>query len=264
MKRSKYFLVSIAICGAFAVVSHAQDTTSPPPPVPPPTSEPLPSEPPPSGDSGMMGQDMPQTQGGMQGQRMGPQQISQLIQSWPDESRKAAQEIISKYGQPTEMTRSMLIWKDVGQFKKTVVYRDGVDHNFPFPHKAVLEQVIDYKVPLDKYDDIAQFNGSVVPERTKGELSASSNSEALNILALNLADQIATGQRSVSNARDFYGKTAQQVQLALATGRPGAPPSGAMAQNLPREASILLVDLTRPDTEDKDRAVARTQPQRAP
>lgn len=237
MKRSSNFVVSFVVCGSFAVASHAQDTTQ---------------QPAGSGmqqPGGMMGHDM----SGAQGQRMSPQQIQQFIQSWPQDSQKAANEIIAKYGQPTEMTQSMLIWDNAGQFKKTIVYKEGVDHNFPFPHKAVLEQVIDYKVPVDKYDDLAQFNGSVVPERTKGELSVRSNSEALNILALNLADQIATGQRSYSNARDFYGKAASQVQQAQAAAPTGA---GAATAQLPREASMLLVDLTKKDTEDKDRAVA--------
>ncbi|MGH8284417.1 MAG: hypothetical protein ACRETT_01460 [Steroidobacteraceae bacterium] len=36
------------------------------------------------------------------------------------------------------------------------------------PHKDVLEQVIDYKVPPDKFDDLARYDGSVIAERTKG------------------------------------------------------------------------------------------------
>jgi hypothetical protein len=31
-----------------------------------------------------------------------------------------------------------------------VLYRDEVPHNFPKPHTDVLEQFIDYRVPVDK------------------------------------------------------------------------------------------------------------------
>ncbi len=51
-------------------------------------------------------------------------------------------------------------------------------------HTDLLEQFIDYKVPLDKYDDLAKFDGSVGVNRTKGELSARCDAEAHNLLAL--------------------------------------------------------------------------------
>ncbi|MEX2153654.1 MAG: hypothetical protein WD825_09970 [Gemmatimonadaceae bacterium] len=56
-------------------------------------------------------------------------------------------------------------------------------HSFPKPHTDLLEQFIDYRVPVDKYDELAAYDGSVIVERTKGEISARCDKEAMNFLA---------------------------------------------------------------------------------
>jgi hypothetical protein len=48
-------------------------------------------------------------------------------------------------------------------------WRDEDPHKFPQPHNDVLQQTIDYRVPVDKYADLVRFDGSAVAERTKGE-----------------------------------------------------------------------------------------------
>lgn len=79
------------------------------------------------------------------------------------------------------------------------------------PHKDVLEQVIDYRVSTDKVDDLAAYDGSVIVERTKGELSARCDKEEANFLALNLANDVATGKKSVAEARAQYAQTIQDL-----------------------------------------------------
>ncbi|MGE0760807.1 MAG: hypothetical protein AB7O38_27605 [Pirellulaceae bacterium] len=113
-----------------------------------------------------------------------------------------------KYGRPNEALQSRLIWYANGPWKRTIVYRDEVPHNFPKPHTDLLEQFIDYKVPVEKFSELAAYDGSVIPERTKGEMSARCDMEEMNFLALNLAHDIVTGQRSVEESRDMYARTA--------------------------------------------------------
>lgn len=126
------------------------------------------------------------------------------IATWPETAQKAAKAMIEKYGQPAESTPSMLIWHNSGPFKRTIVYKEEIQHDFPMPHKDVLEQFIDYEVPSDKFDDLAMFDGSVICERTKGEMSARCDKEGANILALNLANDIIQDKRSVDESREFY------------------------------------------------------------
>jgi hypothetical protein len=82
-------------------------------------------------------------------------------------------------------------------------------------HTDLLEQFIDYRVPTDTFDELAEYDGSVIVERTKGVMSARCDKEETNFLALNLANDIATGKRSVDDARQFYADTA----MAFTQGR---------------------------------------------
>jgi hypothetical protein len=172
----------------------------------------------------------------MSDQRDG-RQSSEFIKSWPAKPQEAAQLMIKKYGRPDEATPSMLIWYHQGShgkmsgsdrssrsdtarsqnmrngagsspWKYTIVYREEVQHNFPKPHTDFLEQAIDYRVPPDKFDELAQYDGSVIAERTKGELAARCDKEELNFLALNLANDVCTGKLSPDEARKQYAEIA--------------------------------------------------------
>jgi len=134
--------------------------------------------------------------------------VDQILMFWPDMPRTVARKVIERYGPPNEGIDSLLIWYGTGLWKRTIVYRDEVPHNFPKPHTDLLEQFIDYRVPPDKLDDLAAYDGSVIPERTKGEISARCDMEEMNVLALNLAHDIVTGRSSVEEARKTYAETA--------------------------------------------------------
>jgi hypothetical protein len=133
--------------------------------------------------------------------------VDDLLADWPDKAREAAEKIVAKYGLPAEASTSMLMWHGNGPWKHTIAYREEVAHDFPMPHKDVVEQFIDYRVRVDKFDDLAQYDGSVICERTKGEISARCDKEEMNFLALNLARDIVDGKSTVQEAREFYAKT---------------------------------------------------------
>lgn len=135
-------------------------------------------------------------------------QVKQIISKWSAKPKEIANDMIKKYGNPNETTASMLIWYNNGPWKKTILYKEEISHNFPMPHTDLLQQFIDYKTSADKFDDLAQYDGSVVVERTKGEISARCDKEAMNFLALNLANDVATGNKTVEEARMYYAKAA--------------------------------------------------------
>ena len=141
----------------------------------------------------------------------------EIIQSWPEMPKMAARTLIAQYGQPHELTASQLIWHENGPWKRTILYRDEIPHHFPKPHTDFLEQVIDYQVPTDKFDDLAAYDGSVIVERTKGEISARCDKEGLNFLALNLAHEIVTGSTGVDQARKTYGENAMKFLMGEVT-----------------------------------------------
>lgn len=131
---------------------------------------------------------------------------SELLRQWPQESREATQLVIDKYGQPQEATETTFVWHHPGPWKRIVASRTFYHHNFPAPHIDCIESVIDYQVPVEKFDELALFDGSVVVERTAGEVSARCHDEQANLLALNLMHDIVTGQKNVEQARAYYGK----------------------------------------------------------
>jgi len=172
-------------------------------------------------------------------QAVGPEQAEQIIQDWPETATMAAKAMIEKYGAPAEATPSLLIWYKNGPWKRTVVYKEAIDHDFPMPHKDVLEQFIDYEVPPDYFDDLAHYDGSVIVERTKGEISARCDKEGANFLALNLANDIVKGNKSVEEARQSYGEAMMQMMQ-------GSPPESTQK---------LTFDVPEANVGDSDEAI---------
>ncbi len=152
-----------------------------------------------------------QMQDRMKQKNMKMMSADEVLASWSDKSKEVAMMMMKKYGQPNEATMHMLVWHNNGPWKRTVVYRDEVQHNFPMPHPDLLEQFINYRMPPEKFSEIAMYDGSVIVERTKGVMSARCDKEEANFLALNLANDIATGKRSVEDAREFYAKTIMEL-----------------------------------------------------
>ncbi len=140
---------------------------------------------------------------------------SSVMKTWPKTSMMVAQEVIAKYGEPNEITPSMMVWYNNGPWKRTMLSRDTVLHSFPGPHPDLLEQVINYRVPSDKYDELSFYDGSVIVERTKGEMSARCDKEGANMLALNLANDIITGAKTVDQAREFYSMTIMNFKKGI-------------------------------------------------
>jgi hypothetical protein len=131
---------------------------------------------------------------------------SELIKGWPEESREAAQLVVDTYGEPHEATESLLTWHDVGPWKRVLASRVFFEHQFPAPHFDSVESVIDYRVPPEQFTPLASFDGSVIVERTAGEVSARCHDEQANFLALNLMHDIVTGAKDAEEARAYYAR----------------------------------------------------------
>lgn len=169
-----------------------------------------------------------------QNQVKGPSAQS-IIAKWPAKPKEVAQITIEKFGQPQEATPHMLVWYNNGPWKRTVMHREEVPHAFPKPHTDMLEMFIDYQADPAQYAAIAQYDGSVVLQRTVGEMSARCDKEEMNFLALNLANDIATGKKTTNEARDFYTQTViafskgeqppyvQKLQFTVPKGGTGDP-----------------------------------------
>jgi hypothetical protein len=129
--------------------------------------------------------------------------LDQILEGWTGVQKDTVHLLINKYGLPNEASSRRAIWYNNGPWKRTIVYLDAKPHNFPTPHLDYLEQTIDYKVPVQFFDELAHFDGSLYLDRTGGEASAKCDQEAANFMALNLMNDIVTGRRNVEDARSF-------------------------------------------------------------
>jgi hypothetical protein len=131
---------------------------------------------------------------------------SEIIEGWPEKAREAARLVLDAHGEPDEATSSRLVWREISGCKRVIASKAFFQHDFPTPHTDSVESVIDYRVPPEKFSSLALFDGSVVTERTAGEVSARCHDEQANFLALNLMHDIVTGQKTPDEARAYYGK----------------------------------------------------------
>ncbi len=136
-----------------------------------------------------------------------PEQVSRIIKDWPTAAKLGAQQMMAQYGPPNEGTPTKLLWFDRAPWKRIQCTSDQVVHKFPTPHADFLTQYIDYEVPLDKFVELARYDGSCLVDRTSGEAGARCDSEAANFLTINLMHEIVTGARTVDDARAFYSET---------------------------------------------------------
>lgn len=173
----------------------------------------------PGRDAGLPGQRdrQPGMQDRGQHKPISVQELEQATNGWPGEQREAIRTLMQKYGPPHEASSNHVYWYDVAQFKKIAVHKEDAQHLFPQPHQDFLEMTVSYRVPPDKIDDLAKFDGSLVVNRTRGTLSAICHKEEANILALNLAHEIITDRKTAEEAREFLARTLQ----AQKSGQPG-------------------------------------------
>ena len=169
--------------------------------------------------------------------RVEPADVAAILADWPAAPKKVAQDILGRYGPPNEATPARLIWHNNGPWKRTVVTRDEALHKFPTPHTDYITQTIAYRVPVEKFVEIATFDGSCVPYRTTGEVSATCDNEAANFLSMNLMHDIVQGMRTVEEARtEFAEQTA-----AWAMNRP-APYTERLRFDVPADADTADPD----------------------
>ena len=131
-------------------------------------------------------------------------QAESIIASWPEAPQRGARQMLEQYGPPNEATPTKLFWYRKGPWKRILVTSDVLVHNFPAPHSDYLTQWIDYKVPVEMFDAIGRYDGSCLVDRTAGEAGARCDSEAANIITLNLMHDIVTGAKTVEEAREVY------------------------------------------------------------
>lgn len=115
--------------------------------------------------------------------------------------RATAKAMIERYGPPNALSPDTATWYERGPWKRITVHGDA-----PLSY---LEQVVSYHVPPDAAAQLLELDHGLRFDLANEELSATSNSESLNFLALNLAHEVSSARRDPKEARELYVKTAR-------------------------------------------------------
>lgn len=126
-----------------------------------------------------------------------------LVPDWPSLSRNLARVVAQEYGKPDHIAPEALVWRNRGNWSTISVFRDMDTVDKP----NILRQAVSYSVPLKNWRRLSAFNRGVTYDPVRHELVARSDSEAVNMLALNLADEVIRGVRSAPDAEKFYDLT---------------------------------------------------------
>jgi len=135
------------------------------------------------------------------------------LKDWPVERQVLAAHLVTRYGEPQEVTPRSITWYDNGPWKRSTLYRDGDLHRFPLPHRDVLWQTINYKVPLNRIAALMSYDGSILVDHTRGEVTVHCDTEEANTLILNIAHDILTGEDTVEQAMAYHAQVIEGVRI---------------------------------------------------
>lgn len=134
-----------------------------------------------------------------------PKRLEAATHTWFESPRMMAKVLMERHGPPSVITPQAVTWYERQPWKRITVHGDSPD--------KYLEHTVGYQARPAAVAALREFGEGVRVDLVAEEMSARSNAEALNTLALNLAHDIASGKRGPREARVFYSKT---LKLAAA------------------------------------------------
>lgn len=125
--------------------------------------------------------------------------------SWPEGARRLAEAAVGEYGEPDAAVPDRLTWGARRPWTRIEVFRDAVSSERP----ARLLEAVPYAVPTRRWRVLNAFDRGVTYDPVRVELVARTDSEATNLLALNLADEVVQGRRTPADAERFFDETSR-------------------------------------------------------
>lgn len=126
-----------------------------------------------------------------------------IVAEWSRSSRLMGEAMLEAYGPPDALSIDGLGWRARGRWK-TIVVRERPEDTAA----GVLEQSVDCRMPPDRLPELAAFEEVRVSPGGRS-MTASSDAEALNYLALNLAHGIGSGFLDAARARASYERAVE-------------------------------------------------------
>ena len=130
------------------------------------------------------------------GEQMKPEDS---LKNWKHKDAKGyAEKLIKEYGQPDEVTETMLKWNTLGSFgegeRETFVLDESIPHSFPKPHRDYVYTTMNIKVPSDMLDTLGYVTGSIIYDGLKEEVTARCGSLYANAATLGFVRDMVEGK----------------------------------------------------------------------
>jgi len=134
-----------------------------------------------------------------------PRRLEAHTRAWFERPRVMSQVLMDRYGPPSVLEPKAASWYSREPYKRITVHGDSPEN--------YLEQAVGYQAEPEAVERVRAFGQGVRLDLISEELTVRSNSEPMNLLALNLANEVAKGGRSPEEAKSLYART---VKLAAA------------------------------------------------
>mgnify|MGYP001172081057 CR=1 FL=1 len=126
------------------------------------------------------------------------------LKNWKhDDAKGYAEKLIKEYGQPDEVTETMLKWNKLGSFGKgemeTYIVDESIPHDFPKPHRDYVYTVMNIKVPSDMLDTLGHVTGSIIYDGLKETITARCGSLYANAATMGFVRDMVDGKVPVED-----------------------------------------------------------------
>jgi hypothetical protein len=126
--------------------------------------------------------------------------------NWCVYSKAEAKRLLDEYGHPDQIGPDRLVWFNRFPWNKIAVWNTENCRYSGTLRPDDMEQTVAYIVPVAKLRALAAFSRRLVVSQDRKQLTARGHSEALNFLALNLANEIVREDLSPGDARSLYAR----------------------------------------------------------
>ena len=138
------------------------------------------------------------------------------LRNWEHEDAKGyAEKLIDEYGQPDEVTETMLKWNKLGSFgegeRETFVKDESIPHSFPKPHRDYVYTVMNIKVPSNMLDNLGFVTGSIIYDGLKEEVTARCGNLYANAATLGFVKDMVDGKVTTTDKEKAKQEYADRV-----------------------------------------------------
>ena len=142
------------------------------------------------------------------------------LKNWKHKDAKEyAEKLIEEYGQPDEVTETMLKWNKLGSFgdgeMETYVIDESIPHSFPAPHRDYVYTTMKMKVDSDMLDTLGHVTGSIIYDGLKETVTARCGSLYANAATMGFVKDMIDGKVPVEDevAKKEYADRIQKDPL---------------------------------------------------